>query len=99
MENLKISWPLSPSTIIEKRQVFASVNGAAATQIGADLPSSASEVLASFPADVTIQVYTVVTGDNGSTAQSPTSDPFVVKDMQTVVADGKPSIQWLSHTD
>jgi hypothetical protein len=98
MENLKISWALSPSTIVEKQQVFVSVDGAAA-QVGADLPSNISELAVAYQAGVVIQAFVRVIGDNGTQADSILSEPYTVKDLQTIVAAGKPSIAWLSHTD
>ena len=99
MENLKISWTLSPSTIVEKQQVFVSVGGAAAAQVGADLPSNISELAVAYQAGVVIQAFVRVIGDNETQADSILSEPYTVKDLQTVVAAGKPSIAWLSHTD
>jgi hypothetical protein len=99
MENLKISWSLSPSTIVESQQVFIAVNGAASAQVGTDLASNISELLVSYPAGTTIVVTVQATGDNGTKAMSAPSDPFPVKDLMVVVAPGKPGIAWLSHTD
>lgn len=99
MENLKISWALSPSTVVESQQVFVAVNGGAPAQVGTDLASNISELTVSFQAGVTIVATIQVTGDNGTKALSAPSDPFPVKDLEMVVAPGKPGIAWLSHTD
>ena len=99
MENLRISWPLSPSTNVESQQVFVAVDGGAPAQVGGDLSSNISELNVSFPAGVKIVATVQATGDNGTKATSVPSDEFAVENTDTVVAPGKPSIVRLSHTD
>ena len=99
MENLRISWSLSPSNIVESQQVFVAVNGGAPAQVGTDLASNVSQLDVSFATEVTIVATVQATGDNGTKAMSAPSDPFPVKDLLVVTAPGKPGIAWLSHTD
>ena len=98
MEKLQISWSLSPSTFVEKQQVFVKTNGGTATQMGVDLPSNQDTIDLDFNVGDTIIVFIRTIGDNGSQADSPNSLPYIVANLETVKAAGTPTITWLSHT-
>ena len=103
MEKLLVSWLLSPSTFVEKQQLFAKIypTGTAATgsagQFGADMPSSQDSVEVNFLAGTTLDLFIRTIGDNGSHADGP-SVHFDVKNLESVVAAGVPSVTWMSHT-
>ena len=101
MERLLVSWALSPSTFVEKQQLFAavypsgSVSGSA-TQYGADMPSSQQLVEVLFDAGNTIKLFVRTIGDNGSQADSPVVT-FDVNNLETVSPAGSLSVQWIEH--
>lgn len=98
MEQYNITWTLSPSTFVEKQQLFAGLNGAAAGQIGADMPSSQDSVVASFNTGDAVSLFIRVLGDNGTQADS-SPITFTAVNQEAVKAASNVVASWVKHID
>lgn len=97
MEQYNITWTLSPSTFVEKQQLFAGLDGGVAAQVGADMPSSQSSVLAEFSAGAKVDLFIKVVGDNATEADSVHVVPFTVANAETVAPATSVSATWVKH--
>jgi hypothetical protein len=97
MEQYRISWTLSPSTFVEKQQLFVGLDGASPSQFGADMSSSQSEIDIDLPTDSEVVLFVRTIGDNGKQADSG-STTFTATNEEPVQPAGTPTAFWLKHT-
>lgn len=95
-EVYRMSWVLSPSTFVEKQQVFASINGAAAAQLGADLPASQAYLDFQFDTGATVSYTVKCFGDNNTQAESEAFQ-FAALNGEAVAPATGLTASWIRH--
>jgi hypothetical protein len=96
MEKYRIGWIPSQSDFVESRDVFAKENGGPTITVATGLPSSSNQIDANFTTGASVEVWTVVHGDNGTQAES-FHLSFNAVNTQSVQPDTGLTATWLSH--
>jgi hypothetical protein len=97
MENIRVAWPLSPSNFVEKQEMFIGLDGATPSKFGSDIAANVNTIDIQLPTGKVVDLYIKVTGDNATTANSP-SISFASENQEKVQPPGMPTTTWLSHS-
>lgn len=98
METYRLSWIPSESTFVQTQRVFATINGGAEVQVGADLLSNVAFIDAQFATDANVSWFVRTIGDNDSVKDS-VPDVFVAENQEKVVAATGLAHLFVSHSE